>query len=132
MNERNEPFIAIVPHEARGEYFDRTHAVYLVNPLDATLANVYERVGGFFSTEEGVIEAQPNTTGPFEIAPRSAHLLEMSSQDEFDELVCWWSIAYEVNGEQRERTFSAGKALSNTTEILVCPILNRPALLVGR
>lgn len=44
MNETNndtkfdtaQPFMAIITDEVQGEYFDRTHGVYLVKPLDKT------------------------------------------------------------------------------------------------
>ena len=65
MNETNEkkqfdttqPFIAIVLDEVDGSYFTPTHGVYFVNPLESPLTNVYERVGGFFSDDDGVIRA---------------------------------------------------------------------------
>lgn len=140
MNETNEktkfdttrPFMAIIPDEVEGSQFTPTHGVYLVNPLDAPLSNVLERIGGFFSDDDGVIEAQPNVERFPDIAPRSALQLEMTSLDEFYEFVCWWSISYTVNGETHRATFDAGKALSDTEWIDVCPVLNRRALLVSR
>jgi hypothetical protein len=140
MNDTNEktkfdttqPFIAIVLNEVEGSYFTPTHGVYLVNPLERPLANVYERVGGFFSDDDGVIEAQPKTHGPYTVDARSALHLETSSDDEFDELDCWWSIAYEVEGEKRKAVFDAGKGLRSTTRVEDCPVLGRPALVVGR
>jgi hypothetical protein len=141
MNDTNEkrqfdtsqPFLAIVPDEVLGDpYFDKTYGVYLVNPLERRITNVYERIGGFFSTEAGVIEAKPGTNGPFEVEPCSAHLLERTSYDEFAEFVCWWSITYELDGERHAAAFNAGKALRDTEEIDQCPILDRSALLVSR
>lgn len=139
MNETNEqqkfdttqPFIAIVMDDVAGGYFDRTHAVYLVNPLDAPLTGVRESAGGFFSTEENVIEADPKTKPAFDLGPHAAHLLEYTSSDEFDELVCWWSIAHELNGQRHVRTFDAGKGLRATQSVDVCPVLNRSARIVG-
>lgn len=139
MSETNEktqfntmrPFMAIVPDEVDGSYFSETHGVYLVNPLDHALCNVYESIGGFFSTEDGVIEANPKTKGPFEIQPHSALLFERTSRDEFDELVCWWSVAYDAGGVHYTARFSAGKALRDTEWIDVCPVLGRRALIVS-
>lgn len=125
------PFIAIVPYEIPGDFFDPTEGVYLVNPLDVALTNTYERIGGFFSTEDTVLEASPRTKGPWDIEPRSALLLEMSSIDEFYELVCWWTIEYEIAGQKHSIQFHAGKALRQTRAIENCPVLNRKALLVS-
>jgi hypothetical protein len=140
MNETNEeekfdltrPFIAIVPDEVEGGYFEKTHAVYLVNPLGVPLSGARERIGGYFSTDERVIEADTKMNPPFDLAPHSAHLLERTSQDEFDELSCWWSIAYESNGQQHVQVFDAGKGLRGTHYVENCPVLNRSALIAGR
>lgn len=140
MNQRNDeekfdltrPFIAIVLDDVEGGYFDKTHAVYLVNPLDVPLNGVRERIGGYFSTEERVIEADEKNSPPFDLARRAVHVLERTSQDEFDELVCWWSIAYEIVGQPHVRTFDAGKGLRGTRYVENCPVLNRGALIVGR
>ena len=140
MNEKNEqekfdtsrPFVAIVPDEQDGGYFEATNGVYLVNPLNEPLTNAFERVGGFFSDDDGVIEADEKTTGPFEVAPHAAHLLEYTSQDEFDELDCWWALSYEVGGKRCTARFDAGKRLSDTQHVDVCPVLNRPALIAER
>jgi hypothetical protein len=140
MNEANEktkfdtsrPFIAIVPGEEEGGYFERTHGVYLVNPLDEPLTNVYEHIGGFFSDDGGVIEATPKTHGPYDVQSHSVLRLEVSSEDELDEFVCWWRISYDLGGEHHEVHFSAGKGLRGAKLADVCPILNRRAFLVGR
>lgn len=139
MNETNEktrfdtsrPFMAIIPHEVKGGYFSPTHGVYLVNPLDEPLKNVREQIGGFFSTEDSVVEANTKTKGPFEIEPHSALQFEVTSQDEFDEFVCWWSIAYELGAKPHVVQFSAGKGLSGTEAIDNCPVLNTQALIVS-
>lgn len=132
MIDITQPFLAIVPDAAEGGYFDPTHAVYLVNPLGEALENVVETTGGFFSGDDGVVEAEPRSKGPYTVAPGSAFELERSSQDEFDELVCWWEIVYEFAGSRREVQFSAGKRLSETVVDDACPFLGCRALLPTR
>lgn len=123
-----KPFIAIVPLKRSG-YFNPTHSVYLINPLDEPLTNVYEELGGWFSDEDGVIHSEPNRKGPYTVKPHSKRHLETSSMDEFDEFTCWWEISYDVKGKSHRVQFSAGRGLNSTVPIEICPILNRRALL---
>jgi hypothetical protein len=126
----SSPFLAIVPEAADGGYFDKTNAVYLVNPLDSELTNVAIRTGGFFSDDEGVIEAKPVDMEPLNVAAHSAEVIEMTSSDEFDELDCWWNIAYTVDGERKRASFDAGKGLRGTTWVEDVPVLGRGACVV--
>ena len=126
----SEPFIAIVPDKWHGGYFDKTNAVYLVNPLEAELQNVATQTGGFFSDEDGVYQATPVDKTQANVPPHSSVLIERTSDDEFDELVCWWEILYDLGGARATVMFNAGKGLNDTEWFDIVPILGRGAHVV--
>jgi hypothetical protein len=131
-----EPFIVICGDKKTPSStpYDDTNSVYFVNPTDEALLNVTEGVHGFFSDDTiGVVESLPNVKALGTVAPRSQILLEVTSDDEFAELDCSWSIAFEVASGLRSRLgFSAGKRRQSTTWVDDLPILGKGGLVVHR
>lgn len=129
----DRPFLAICndqePRPGRTVYFESTFGVYLINPLAEPLFEVSTSPSGFFSTDHDVIVSVPKTSDIPDIGPRSYRLIETTSQDEFDELVCSWTIAYRIGERSYTRSFGAGKALQTTQWCDEIPILGKPGLL---
>jgi hypothetical protein len=133
-----KPFLAIVLPTSENKSgffegdFEKNIRVYVINPTDNALANLVTSVSGFMSTDDGVITADGGTPKHFERGPQAAVLIERSSQDDFDEMVCSWYIMYDVAGTTTAFGFSAGKRLANTIAVELIPILLQPGLLVSR
>jgi|SRR5664279_649541 len=108
---------------------------YLCNPLAEDVVDAEISVGGFFSDDElGVIEASDNKAKPkIDVPAGEARRFTISTQDEYDEMVCSWTVRY--------RTKSAGvvtagfgtfKRLEDTVHFDDVPILGGPARVVPR
>jgi hypothetical protein len=126
------PFIAIEIDAIDGGYFDPTHIVYCVNSTDHRVDDLYESLGGFFTTDASIYQTQPNVRGPFSLPASSSIELERSSQDEFEELSCSWILEYQIEGTRIRAEFRAGRGLQRTTKLERCPILNRAVLIPER
>jgi hypothetical protein len=125
------PFLAIcVEHE--GSIFEKNHQEYLVNPLDETLYRASVTTGGWFSTEEdGVINSSESSSTEVDVAPLSAVPTTLSTMDEYDEFVVWWTLKY-TNGAGDPVTiqFSTFKRLKDVETSDDIPILRRAGFIV--
>lgn len=112
----SEPFV-VVCHDRDGGYFDRTHTTYFVNPFRDPLRDV-------------IIAGPGGKKRLAEVAALSVTAFELATQDEYDEFVAQWQVAYETDGRRVLRTFDAGKGLKATQYSASAPILARPGLIV--
>ena len=91
--------------------------------MDHALNNLETSVSGFMSTDKGVVTADGGAPKHFELGQHAAVLIETSSQDDFDEMVCSRRITYDVAGAATIFGFSAAKRLQGTKATENIPIL---------
>jgi hypothetical protein len=124
------PFLA-VRREVDGGYFRPTNAVYLVNPLSVALCNVKVSTGGHYSDVDlGVTTVEGKEKPSLDLAALSAAKIEMTSDDEFDEVNIWWTVCFEVDGITTTRDFATSKRLENVQSVDEVPVLGKPGKLI--
>jgi hypothetical protein len=110
--------------------FERTNSVYLVNPTDDPLEEVRTSTGGHFTAGDDLLVAEETSASHATVDPRSFLCIETTSDDEFDELNCWWHVSFRVKGSRTVLQFGASKHLWNTRYSDDVPVLHRPGRLV--
>jgi hypothetical protein len=126
----SRPFIAI-RRDREGRDFEATQGEYLVNPLNEELRNVLTSTGGFFSTDECVIESEKRPPGQWTIRPLGFVRIGLSTRDEYEEFVVHWSVEYELQSGKRVRAgFASSKGLADAEFFEEIPILGGPGLIV--
>jgi hypothetical protein len=106
------PFIAIRSDLAGGP-LEKTEGEYVINPLPVAITDVTVRIGGFFSDDDGVVEANPKVYALETVNAYSAERFTFSTSDEYDEFVCWWELKYTIAGQEYSAEFSTGESLSD-------------------
>lgn len=129
------PFLAICGDRTEdGEgYYDKTYSVYLINPTDLDLENVVTSTGGHYTAGDDLLIAEGGPPKQWGTLPaRSLVCIEATSDDEIDELVIWWNVAFEVTQERQTLHFGAFKGLADSRSCPDIPILGRGGVLVRR
>jgi hypothetical protein len=126
------PFIAI-RQDLKGDEYKPTMGEYLCNPLSEDLLDVSVSTGGFYSDDElGVVEANESEKKPSFVVPAGkAVRFTLSTRDEYDELVCHWTVCYRTTTSERVAIdFGTFKRLEDTQYFAEVPVLGGPGKVV--
>jgi hypothetical protein len=66
----------------------------LVNPTSSILTNVCTNTGGFYSDDDGVVDATGKGHQFGDLAPGASITIEETDSFELGDFVVWWSVTY--------------------------------------
>ena len=130
------PFLAIrnecAPERREKAYFEMTYSVYLINPTDTALNDVKSLPGGYMPSEDGPLVTTSKQESFGSVPPKTSIRIGRNSQDEFDEIVCYWDITFDVDRRTVSTHYSVGRMLREATALDEVPVLGGPALIAAR